>query len=243
MATTFTRHANDFFKTLDQKLEPPVKSHLKQVYATLALATFAAGVGSYIHLFTSLLSGSYLSALGAMGFGIALSMSPDNGKNVQKRLSYLMGFAACTGLSMGPLLEMAIYLNPRIIPMSLISTCLVFASFSLSSIFSTHRKWLYLGGGLMSMLSVMLFMSIINLFIGSYYLFQAQLYLGLVVFCVFIMYDTATIIEKCRMGERDYIFHAMLLFIDLVDVFRTLLVILMQKERSSNNNRNNRGRR
>lgn len=243
MASTFTRHANNFFSTLDQKLEPPVKSHLKQVYSTLALATFAAGVGSYIHLFTNLMSGGFLAVLGAMGFGIALSITPEDGKNVQKRLSYLLGFAACTGLSMGPLLEMAIYLNPRIIPMSLISTCLVFASFSLSSIFSTHRKWLYMGGGLMSMLSVMLFMSIINIFIGSYYLFQAQLYLGLIVFCVFVMYDTASIIEKRRMGDTDYIRHAMLLFIDFVDLFRTFLVILMQKERSSNNNRNNRGRR
>lgn len=237
MATTF----NNFFATLDQKLEPPVKSHLKQVYSTLALATFAAGVGSYIHLI-SFINGGFLAALGAMGFGIALSITPDDGKNIQKRLSYLMGFAGCTGLAMGPLLEMAIYLNPRIIPMSLVSTCLVFASFSLSSIFSNHRKWLYMGGALMSMLSVMMFMSVINLFIGSYYLFQAQLYLGLIVFCVFVMYDTATIIEKRRMGDNDYIKHAMLLFIDFVDLFRTFLVILMQKERS-NNSRNNRNRR
>lgn len=232
-----------FFRTLDQKLEPPVKSHLKQVYSTLALATLAAGVGSYVHLFTNILSGGLLASMGALGFGLALSLTPDHEKNIQKRTSYLLGFAGCTGLAMGPLLEMAIYLNPRIIPMSLISTCLVFASFSLSSIFSTHRKWLYMGGALMSMLSVMFFMTIINLFIGSYYLFQAQLYLGLVVFCVFVMYDTATIIEKRRMGDTDYLKHAMLLFIDFVDIFRTLLVILMQKENNRNNSRNNRNRR
>lgn len=241
MAATFQRHADNFFRTLDQKLEPPVKSHLKQVYSTLALATFAAGVGSYIHLFTNIMSGGILAAIGALGFGIALSITPDDGKNTQKRLSYLMGFAAFTGLAMGPLMEVAIYLNPRIIPMSLISTCLVFASFSLSSIFSSHSKWLYVGGGLMSLMSVMLFMSVVNLFIGSYYLFQAQLYLGLIVFCLFVMYDTAMIIEKRRVGDTDYIRHAMLLFIDFVDIFRTLMVILMQKERT--NNRNNRNRR
>lgn len=241
MAATFQRQADNFFRSLDQKLEPPVKSHLKQVYSTLALATFAAGIGSYIHLFTNFMSGGILAALGALGFGIALSVTPDDGKNTQKRLSYLMGFAGFTGLAMGPLMEIAIYLNPRIIPMSLISTCLVFASFSLSSIFSSHSKWLYVGGGLMSMMSVMMFMSIVNLFIGSYYLFQAQLYLGLVVFCLFVMYDTAMIIEKRRMGDTDYIRHAMLLFIDFADIFRTLMVILIQKERS--NSRNNRNRR
>lgn len=243
MATAFRRHTDDFFRTLDQKLEPQVKSHLKQVYSTLAMATLAAGAGSYIHLFTNFMAGGILTALGAMGFGMALYMTPDDGKNTQKRLGYLMGFAGCTGLAMGPLLEVAIHLNPRIIPMSFVSTCLVFASFSLSSIFSNHGKWLYMGGALMSMLTVMMFMSIVNLFIGSYYLFQIQLYLGLIVFCVFVMYDTATIITKRRMGDTDYIRHAMLLFIDFVDIFQRLLVILMQKERNSSNNRNNRNRR
>lgn len=242
MAASFRRHTDEFFRTLDQKLEPPVKSHLKQVYSTLAMATLAAGAGSYIHLFTNFMAG-LLTALGAMGFGMALYMTPDDGKNTQKRLSYLMGFAGCTGLAMGPLIEVAIHLNPRIIPMSFISTCLVFASFSLSSIFSNHGKWLYMGGALMSMLSVMMFMTIVNLFIGSYFLFQIQLYLGLIVFCVFVMYDTATIITKRRMGDTDYIRHAMVLFIDFVDIFQRLLVILMQKERSNSNSRSSRNRR
>lgn len=240
MATTFKRHANNFKRTLDQKLEHPVKVHLKQVYSTLALATFAAGVGSYLHLFTNILSGGFLAAIGAMGFGLMLTATQDDGKNTQKRLSYLLGFAACTGLVLGPLMESAMYLNPRIIPFSLLSTCLVFGSFSLSAIFSNHGKWLYMGGGLLSLLSVMLFTSIINIFIGSYYLFQAQLYLGLVVFCLFIMYDTASIIERRRAGETDHIKHAMFLFVDAVDIFRTLMVLLMQKERSERNNRNRR---
>lgn len=210
------------------------------------MATFVAALGSYVHLFTDIMSGGFMAALGALGFGLAITMTPNEAKNNQKRMYYLMGFAGCTGLALGPLLEIAMYMNPRIIPMSLVSTCLVFASFSLSSIFSTHNKWLYLGGGLMSILSVMMFVSIINLFIGSYFLFQAQLYLGLIVFCVFVMYDTAVIIEKCRMGDNDHIKHAMLLFTDLVELFRTIMAILIQKERSRNGNqesRSSRGRR
>lgn len=220
--------------------EPPVKSHLKQVYSTLSLATLAAGAGSYVHLFTNLFSGGILAGLGALAFGILLAMTPDNGKNREKRLAYLMGFAALTGLSMGPILEIAMFLNPSIIPMAFFSTCLIFASFSLSAIFSSRGKWLCLGAGLMSMLSLMFFMSIINLFVGSYLLFQAQLYLGLIVFCLFIMYDTADIIEKRRMGDDDYIRHSMHLFINFIDIFRTLVVILMQKERNERNNRNRR---
>ena len=179
-----------------------------------------------------------MAAMAALGFGLAITLTPNEGKNNQKRLYYLLGFAGCTGLALGPLLDIAMYMNPRIVPMSLVSTCLVFASFSLSSIFSTHNKWLYLGGGLFSVLSVMMFVSIINLFIGSYFLFQAQLYLGLIIFCVFVMYDTAVIIEKRRMGDDDHIKHAMLLFTDFVEIFRSLLVILMQRERSRGRGRN-----
>lgn len=246
MATSFmSGHVDGFFKSLDRKLEPPVKQHLKQVYTTLATATLVAAIGSYVHLFTDLMSGGILASLGAMGFALAITMTPDTGKNAEKRFYYLLAFAGCTGLALGPLLDMAMYVNPKIIPMAFVSTCLVFASFSLSSIFSSHHKWLYLTGGLMSLLSIMLLTSVINLFLGSYFLFQAQLYIGLIVFCIFVMYDTAVIIEKRRMGDTDHIKHAMLLFTDLVEIFRTLLVLLVQKERNRNNSnsRSSRNRR
>lgn len=239
MAATY---ANRFFSTLDQRLEPHVKSHLKQVYSTLAVATFVAGLGSYVHLFTDLMSGGIMASIGALGFTIAILATQHDPKNTQKRMYYLMGLAGCSGLAMGPLLEHAIYLNPSFIPMALVSTCLVFASFSLSAVFGTRRKWLYLGGTLMSLLSIMFFMTIINLFLGSHSLYMAQLYLGLFLFCVFVMYDTAMIIEKRRMGDTDYIRHAMFLFTDFVDIFRTFLIVLMSKEKSSNS-RHSRQRR
>lgn len=237
MVTRNPDYSQQFFRSLDHKLEPPVKKHLKKVYSTLAMATLAAGIGSYIHLFTNILSGNFTALLGALGFGMALYITPDDGKNEQKRLSYLMGFAGCTGLAIGPMLELAIHLNPSIVPMAFISTCLVFASFSISSIFSNHSKWIYMGGSLLSMTTLLLFTSIVNLFIGSYYLFQFQLFVGVILLCAFVMYDTATIIEKRRMGDKDYILHSMLLFTDFVDLFQKFLTILLQKERNRNRNR------
>lgn len=237
MVTRNQDYSKQFFRSLDHKLEPPVKKHLKKVYSTLAMATLAAGIGSYIHLFTNILSGNFTALLGALGFGMALYITPDDGKNEQKRLSYLMGFAGCTGLAIGPMLELAIHLNPSIVPMAFISTCLVFASFSISSIFSNHSKWIYMGGSLLSMTTLLFFTSIVNLFIGSYYLFQFQLFFGVILLCAFVMYDTATIIEKRRMGDKDYILHSMLLFTDFVDLFQKFLTILLQKERNRNRNR------
>lgn len=140
---------------------------------------------------------------------------------------------------MGPLLQFAIMVNPTIIPTALLSTCVVFGCFSVSTFFADHRKYLYLGGTLSSMLSVLILMSLVNLFIGSQLLFSAYIYLGLFVVCGFIAYDTALIIEKRRMGETDYIHHALLLFIDFADLFRHIVVILTKKESEKERRRRN----
>jgi FtsH-binding integral membrane protein len=224
---------NSFFNALDRKLEPHVKTHLKHVYGSVAMALMASAIGSWIHL-NHYFSGGLLSALAAIGFGIALISTPDNTKNRNTRLSYLLGFAAASGLNLGPLLEVALFINPTIVTTALISSCVIFGCFSLSAIFSEHRKWLYLSGTLSSALSLLLMMSLVNLFIGSQLLFQMHLYLGFLVICVFIMYDTALIIEKRRIGDTDYIWHSVLLFVDFMDLFRHLLVILMQKEQNKN---------
>jgi FtsH-binding integral membrane protein len=223
---------DSFFNSLNRKIEPHIRSHLKDVYSSMAIALLSAAVGGYVHLFTDILRGGFLSALVAIGFVIALYSTPDNGKNRTTRLWYLIGFAFASGLGLGPLMDYVIMVDPSIIPTAFLSTCVIFGCFSLSAMLSDHRKWLYLGGTLMSFLSLLMFMSIINLFIGSKLLFQIHLYLGFFVVCGFIMYDTTLIIEKRRLGDTDYIAHSVLLFIDFLDIFRYLLIILTQKEES-----------
>ena len=43
------------------------------------------------------------------------------------------------------------------------------------------------------------------------------------------MFDTQLIINKARNGDRDFIAHSLDLFIDFVQVFRKVLILLMQK--------------
>lgn len=45
----------------------------------------------------------------------------------------------------------------------------------------------------------------------------------------FIVYDTQNIVDKCRMGNRDVVQHALDLFFDVLSMFRRLLIILTQK--------------
>ena len=76
-----------------------MRKHLKNVYSAVSISTLMAGAGSAVHLYTGLLSGGLLSALASLGFMGALMFTPDDGKNIVKRLGLLSGFAFCTGQS------------------------------------------------------------------------------------------------------------------------------------------------
>jgi len=222
---------NNFFNTFDTKFEPRVRTHLKNVYASLTMSIMAASLGAYIHLATDLLRGGGIlfSLLGA-GLALGLFFTPDNGKNRSTRFAMLLGFAFLTGLGMGPLLNLAVMIDPSILPSALMLTTIVFAGFTGAALFAPDGKYLYLGGSLISGLSTLMFLGLLNIFFRSQLLFQAHLYLGLAIFCGFIMFDTQVIIEKARRGDKDFIAHSLDLFIDFVQVFRKVLIILMQKE-------------
>jgi len=230
MANPIARGLENFLNTLDQKLDKDVKTHLKNVYTTLALCLGLAAVGSYVHVCTEILKGSFLTTFGSIVLLLLLYATPDNGSNGNMRLGYLLGFAGLTGLSTGPLLDLAISIDPSIIVTAFFGTCVVFGCFTLASLYAPDRKFLYLGGTLFSLLSTMFWMALFNVFLGSHFLFQLNLYIGLVVMCGFVLYDTQLIIEKRRMGDQDYIWHSVDLFIDFMDIFRRLLIILAQKE-------------
>ena len=206
--------------------------------------------------------GLIFSLLGA-GIALGLFMTPDNGKNRGTRLSMLMAFAFLTGLGLGPLLSMAIMVNPSLVPSAFMLTSAIFACFTGAALFAPDGKYLYLGGTLLSGLSTLLFLGFLNIFFRSQLLFQvnavtkfpisksglplylfsgylkylhwtllqAHLYIGLAIFCGFIMFDTQVIIRKARNGDKDFIAHSLDLFIDFVQIFRKVLILLMQKVR------------
>ncbi|XP_014681989.1 PREDICTED: bax inhibitor 1-like isoform X1 [Priapulus caudatus] len=223
-----------FFNSLSERLEKPVRSHLRNVYSCLAATMIAAATGAYVHVVTDYLKGNFLSAIASIGLLILLGATPPTSTYNQKmRLGFLLGFGFFTGLGMGPLLDAVISINPSIIPTAFLSTCVIFGCFTLSALYCEQRKWLYIGGLLMSGLSFMLLLSIFNLFFQSRLMFQVNLYLGMAVMCAFVLYDTQLIVEKRRRGDTDYIWHCVDLFLDFINIFRQLLIILAQKEEGS----------
>lgn len=75
------------------------------------------------------------------------------------------------------------HFSGQIVLLATTFTSLIFGSFSLSSLLSNKRTFIYLGGILASAVSMLFWMAFFNAFIGSKLLYTAELYLGLFVFC------------------------------------------------------------
>jgi FtsH-binding integral membrane protein len=232
MSAVFT----EFARNLNCRVEPGLRHHLTRVYGCLAGTVAAATFAAYVHLFNIWHAG-LLSAFGSIGLLLALFFTEDNGKNFYTRLSMLLGFGFLTGHTLGPLLDYVISVDPSIVVTALVGTCVVFASFSLSALLAEQGKYLYLGGILIGILNTMALFGLANIFLQSQIIYQAHLYIGLVVMSVFVLYDTQAIMEKYRAGSNDCIKHSLDLFFDFISVFRRLLLILTQKEQNQRRRR------
>ncbi|KAI9598401.1 inhibitor of apoptosis-promoting Bax1-domain-containing protein [Syncephalis fuscata] len=226
-----------------QAISPATQRHLVKVYAALAGCSAMAAFGARTHLYSYWLRGGMLSGILCFIAVIGVLGLPQNKTTTPLRYGLLALFAFCQGLSLGPLIETILDVYPRVLVTALVSTTLVFASFSASALFSRRRSWFFLGGLLGSGLSILCWSSLLNLWIQSSALFRAELYIGLAIFCGYVIYDTQLIIEKAELGYRDIPGDCINLFTDLIGMFIRILTILAdqeEKKRKRNRQHNNR---
>ncbi|XP_057713744.1 probable Bax inhibitor 1 [Corythoichthys intestinalis] len=207
--------------------------HLKNVYSCLAVCMLLAAAGAYTHVVLRLVQGGFLCGLASLGMLVWLAMTPHNPDTERKRLGILAGFAFLNGVGLGPTLDLIIAINPSIIVTAFLGTSLIFICFTLSALYAKRRSYLFLGGTLMSAMGIFLLISIANIFIGSIVIFKVHLYLGLLVMCGFVLFDTQLIIEKAENGDKDYVWHCVDLFLDFITIFRKLMVILALNEKDT----------
>lgn len=236
-----------------------MRNHLSRIYRTLGLSTVLASVGAYIHLYDVIpfVQGGILSlivsvaSLIILSFGYPFIRGDSNRSLLRSNIFGLFSFSY--GLSLGPFLESIINIsNDSIIPTALLLTALIFISFSASAIFSQRRSFLFLGGILTSAISVLSVLGLLNLFIGSQFLFNVDIYVGLLVFSGFLLFDTQMIIERIELAtnnqvassnddgyQYDTIQDSLQLFLDSVSIFIRLAMILSKNAADKNNNREN----
>jgi FtsH-binding integral membrane protein len=219
------------FKFTD--LTPPVQKHLQKVYVTLAaLLAVAAGGVAFAWAVTV---PAWMSVVGFMACVFLLLSTPPDQRNYNVRgnrnARYLLvgGAAFFQGTTLAPLLHAAFALQPQVPLTAFLGTSVIFGCFSAAALMARRRSYLFLGGLLSSAMSIMLVMRLGSWFFGSRQLvYQAELYVGLLVFVGYVLFDTQVIIEKADRGDRDHIKNAFDLFVDFIAIFVRVLVILLQ---------------
>lgn len=214
-----------------RQISPVVQSHLKQVYLSLCCALVASAAGAYLHLLLNI--GGLLTTFACIGSILWLLSTPPHEE--QKRFGLLMASALFEGAAVGPLIEMAIKVDPSILISAFVGSALAFACFSGAAMLARRREYLYLGGLLSSGLSMLMWLQFASaIFGGSAAMFKFEIYFGLLVFIGYVVVDTQEIIEQAHHGDLDYVRHALNLFTDFVAVFVRILIIMLKNSAEKN---------
>jgi Bax inhibitor 1 len=217
-----------------------VKKHLVNVYLSLLACLICTAFGVYATLYFQFQLGSTLTFLGSLGMMFWIQMDSKK-EEFQRRVAMLCGFGFLQGLSIAPLIALAIYIDPAIVMTAVIGTVTVFACFSAAAMTAQRRSWLFLGGFLSSATSLLLVLGLANYFFNSVNIYGLQLYGGLLLFSGYVIFDTQLILEKAENGSRDAVGHALHLFLDFIAILVRILVILIKNaEKKDNKKKNNR---
>eukprot|EP00879_Flechtneria_rotunda_P000617 GHRR01000730.1.p1 GENE.GHRR01000730.1~~GHRR01000730.1.p1 ORF type:complete len:249 (+),score=79.29 GHRR01000730.1:182-928(+) len=219
--------AATLFKFTD--LDPRVQKHLTKVYTTLTLALGLATLGVIADVLYHV--GGALTTIAALVSLVWLGFTQPGYHNQGKRYALLGTFAFCQGTSIGPLVGLALAVNPGIILTAALSATAVFACFSLSALFTQRRSYLFLGSWLSSAVMGMMMMRFGGWMFGfGRFAFEAELYLGLLVFAGYVLFDTQLIVERASAGDMDHIKHALDLFVDFISIAVRILIILLKNQ-------------
>ena len=170
--------------------QPRVQNHLKNVYTCLLLSTLCATLGVYFPMI-GWFNYPLLAIFGSIVTTIWLGMSDLNARTQMKCFALLATTAFFTGIYLSPLINLAVNVDPQIVMTAFLLTTLIFLCFTISALMTQKRTYLYLGGKLpmnelrniiyeyLGLLgtgtSVMLFLSLMNLFGRSQLIFNVSL--------------------------------------------------------------------
>ncbi|EQC40480.1 hypothetical protein SDRG_02372 [Saprolegnia diclina VS20] len=200
-----------------------VRRHLLRVYMTLGCMLLFAALGVVLDLIWPVHPA--ITGL-AIAMPLMLLIAYTSPELVVLRVSGAMLLATALGASIGGTVQHALSVDSSLVGVAFGCTMLIFVVMSLCAYCATRRSALFLYGFLVSALLVLLAVGIANIFIQSKLLVWLGLYVGLVLFSIFVIVDTQLIIERIMFGEDDFVEHALDLFTDIVGIFVRLLTLL-----------------
>ena len=136
------------------------------------------------------------------------------------------------GFLVGPTMHLLVSVYPELVLQAVLYTATAFTSFTAISMFSKRRSFLFVGGILASLVQGMIMYRIFGWLFGWQTYNLTYLLFGLLIGCLYIIYDTQMIVERAERGDKDEISHAMILFVDLFELFIRILQILLELQKN-----------
>jgi modulator of FtsH protease len=167
---------------------------------------------------------SLVAMLGGFGLIFAIARLRDSGLG----LLALFGFAALEGLAIAPTINFYLHTPNGTATVADATGLTALAFLSLSAYVHISRKdFSALGGMLFVGLIVVVVASLVGLFIPSQAYQLAIAGVSALLFCGYILYDTSAIVHG---GETNYILAAMRLYLDILNLFLSLLRLLSRRD-------------
>jgi len=199
---------------------------LRNTYWLLALSMLPTVLGAWVGVATGItqalngILGFVVFIAGAFGFIYAI----EKNKNSSAGVPILLAFTFFMGLMLSRLIAMVLgFSNGAELVMTAFggTAGVFFVMASLASVIkrdlSGMGKWLFIGA------IVLMVGSLINVFVGSSAGMMAISMLAIVIFSAYMLYDLKQIMDG---GETNYISATLALYLDIINVFQSLLALL-----------------
>ena len=199
---------------------------LRNTYWLLALSMLPTVLGAWLGVETGLSKvlsgwmGLIVILVGGFGFIYAIEKT----KNSAAGVPILLGFTFFMGLMLSSLIAAVLgFKNGSSLVMTAFggTAGVFFVMASLASVIkrdlSGMGKWLFVGA------IVMMVGGIINVFVGSSVGMMVISMMGIAIFSAYMLYDIKQIVDG---GETNYISATLALYLDIINVFQSLLALL-----------------
>ena len=219
---------NDNIQTVDYHVLPTAERNrvVRNTYWLLAISMLPTVLGAYVGVTTGIsyaisgVMGMILMLAGVFGFIYAIERTKESATGVY----VLLGFTFFMGLMLSRMIAMVLgFKNGADLVMTAFAGTagVFFVMASLATVIkrdlSGMGKWLMVGA------VVLMVGSIINVFVGSSAGMMVISMLSMAIFSAFMLYDLKQVMDG---GETNYISATLTLYLDIINVFQSLLALL-----------------
>lgn len=213
----------------DSLFTPGVQKYIFNVYNTLSLL-FAGFIGGNIFGIYTSMNGMITTIIPFLvSVILVIMMSIFNNKT-----PYAVGVSVCIGLISSSLIETVMIIDRSILIISSLITLVIFSSISIVGYFTPIKNIFYAGSFLITWINMTILFRIFSILFPIETVVLVELYSGILMFMIFILYDTQFMVERAfrndvcgNICKNDYVFDALYLFLDVINIFMRILTIIV----------------